>query len=165
MWYLSQDHSAFKTDPTKLDEILCGLVEQVLKMADRYRMEFDLPCLVRAIGSEAEDPKMASLIGAATPAGAVHEVTGKVDPVLARILMRLLLPDLDGRPDLPLNYLQTVEFKDRDGRVIFHATEALEFVLFDLPPTDHEHLLAQLAAHGIPPEAVEKLRLVPASGS
>ena len=162
-YFLNFDHPALKKFPERAQVVFQRVLRQALQHTATYRIQFERTGLQAALGKGGLETVMPHLPPARSRPGSllrrseVHEEA--FHPAKTEVLLNLLSFELEGRPDLALNYLSAVELLDPAGELVLGAYDQVTSLCFRLPEEAKEKLLGALRQSGIPVDIVERVEL------
>lgn len=146
-------------DPAARTSAANSLFEIALACSTRFRLIFDRPGLLRALGGSAFAALLPSPPRMGGPNEPLDDQTEELDRERAALLRRVLSFREEGWTEGPFTHIDQVVLYDARGDMVLRATDGADFILFVLPADQRARLLARYAIAGIPGEVVETVNV------
>ena len=137
------------------------MLRQALKNTATYRVRFDRKGLEEALGHEGLKAVMPHLPETQSKQGFFRRSEMHEEPfnqTKTDVILRLLSFELENRPDLAINHLESIELLDQESQLILGAYDRITSVCFTLPEEARVDLLNKLQVNEIPVEIIDKVR-------
>ncbi len=164
MEYLNRDHPVFRDSPRRFEVAVRLALQTALRAGASFRLRFDPNRALKAAGVETLElliPDCSAEMQKSQDVDGLVLCEEQLNSAKAEALMLLMSFELQGRPDLPVNYVQTLRVNNGNHQPVYYSTEMNEFILLSLPADERTKLLEEYGAHGIPPDVLEPLEIDP----
>jgi hypothetical protein len=158
MDYLNQDHPALRGSKDLRLYAVRELLDRSLKCSRSFLLQFDSMRLKDVIGEEDFQKLMPSFGPVTSWSSSKYDIYGTdLNDSRIELLRRILSPEPEGYPELPLNYIKSVRLHDRVGKTVLRGGDHNSFILFSLPESEYAALVETYRRRKIPGDVIEKV--------